>query len=155
VSGPGAFPEPVEIRHERQARRVVVTWDDGHLSVFPLDYLRSWCPCASCQGHAPDAKYLGLEGQELVHVDGVGNYASHHLAGRPQPGIYSPSAAPACPATPAAARNGSVDRQAAGGLLRQDRGSRETPRGALEGQHAGRLPIVLGPDQTIDEPGSR
>ena len=75
MSAPGACPEPVEIRHERQARRVVVTWDDSHSSIFPLDYLRSWCPCASCQGHAPDAKYLGIEGQELVHLDGVGNYA--------------------------------------------------------------------------------
>ncbi len=75
VSGPPAFPEPIEIRHEQKARRVVVTWDDGHSSVFPLDYLRSWCPCASCQGHAPTAKYLDLESQELVHVDGVGNYA--------------------------------------------------------------------------------
>jgi len=75
VSPAASVPEPVEIRHEQKARRVVVTWDDDHQSVFPIDYLRSWCPCASCQGHAPDAKYLGLEGQELVHVDGVGNYA--------------------------------------------------------------------------------
>ncbi len=72
----GAPPaEPVEIRHERSARRVVVTWEDGHLSAFPLDYLRSWCPCAMCQGHGPEARYLDLHGQELVHLDGVGNYA--------------------------------------------------------------------------------
>jgi DUF971 family protein len=75
VTVPPSTPEPVEIRHERKARRVVVFWADGHQSVYPLDYLRSWCPCASCQGHAPTAKHLGLEGQELVHVDGVGNYA--------------------------------------------------------------------------------
>jgi DUF971 family protein len=75
VSPAAHVPEPVEVRHERKARRVVVTWEDGHESVFPVDYLRSWCPCASCQGHAPDTKYLGLEGQELVHLDGVGNYA--------------------------------------------------------------------------------
>ncbi len=67
--------EPVEIRHERAARRVVVTWEDGHLSALPLDYLRSWCPCAMCQGHAPEARSLDLQGQELVHLDGVGNYA--------------------------------------------------------------------------------
>jgi DUF971 family protein len=67
--------EPVEIRHERAARRVVVTWEDGHLSVFPLDYLRSWCPCAVCQGHSAQARYLDLHEQELVHLDGVGNYA--------------------------------------------------------------------------------
>jgi DUF971 family protein len=68
-------PEPVEIRHERAARRVVVSWEDGHVSVFPLDYLRSWCPCAMCQGHEARAKHLGLEGQQLVHLEGVGNYA--------------------------------------------------------------------------------
>jgi DUF971 family protein len=73
VSGPAV--EPVEVRHERAARRVVVAWDDGHESVFPLDYLRSWCPCAMCQGHAPQARYLDLHDQELVHLEGVGNYA--------------------------------------------------------------------------------
>jgi DUF971 family protein len=67
--------EPVEIRHERSARRVVVTWEDGHVSVLPLDYLRSWCPCAVCQGHGSQAKYLDRHGEELVHLDGVGNYA--------------------------------------------------------------------------------
>ena len=25
-------PEPVELRHEKGARRLVITWDDGHLS---------------------------------------------------------------------------------------------------------------------------
>ncbi|MGE0453085.1 MAG: gamma-butyrobetaine hydroxylase-like domain-containing protein [Vicinamibacteria bacterium] len=67
--------QPVEIRHEKGARRVVVDWDDGHVSPFPLDYLRSWCPCAGCQGHDPVAKYLSLTGQELLQLDLVGNYA--------------------------------------------------------------------------------
>ena len=86
MSAPGeASPSRSRSATSSTARRVVVEWDDDHESVFPLDYLRSWCPCASCQGHAPTAKYLGLEGQELVHVDGVGNYADlAHLAGRPQ-----------------------------------------------------------------------
>jgi DUF971 family protein len=69
LSGPAPTPEPIEVR------RRVVSWDDGHSSTFPLDYLRSWCPCASCQGHAPNAKYLNLHGQELVQVEVVGNYA--------------------------------------------------------------------------------
>lgn len=71
----GSSPEPVEVRHERGARRVVIEWDDGHRSVFPLDYLRSWCPCAMCQGHLPVAKYLDLHEQELTHLEAVGNYA--------------------------------------------------------------------------------
>ena len=76
MSEPAAgHPEPLELRHEKAARRLVVTWDDGHVSPLPLDYLRSWCPCASCQGHAPDASYLDLHDQEMVHVEAVGNYA--------------------------------------------------------------------------------
>lgn len=67
--------EPVEVRHERSARRLVVSWDDGHASAFGLDYLRSWCPCAMCQGHQPTARYLDLRDQQLVHLEGVGNYA--------------------------------------------------------------------------------
>jgi len=73
VSDPSA--EPTEIRHKRGAQRVLVTWSDGHETVFPLDYLRSWCPCAMCQGHTGESRYLELEGQELVHLEAVGNYA--------------------------------------------------------------------------------
>ena len=57
---------------------------------FPLDYLRSWCPCASCQGHAPTARYLDLAGQELAHLEGVGNYAiAPTWADGHSTGIYS------------------------------------------------------------------
>ena len=50
MSPAASLPEPVETRHERSARRVVILWEDGHQSVFPLDYLRSWCPCDACGG---------------------------------------------------------------------------------------------------------
>jgi len=70
-----AHPEPVEVRHERGARRVAIEWDDGHRSAYPLDYLRSWCPCALCQGHQPVAKYLDLHDQQIGHLEAVGNYA--------------------------------------------------------------------------------
>lgn len=69
------FPEPVEVRHEKAARRLVVTWDDSHVSTYPLDYLRSWCPCAMCQGHSAVARYLDLAGNDLQSLDGIGNYA--------------------------------------------------------------------------------
>jgi DUF971 family protein len=75
TGGQPPHPEPVEVRHERTARRLVVEWADGHASPYGFDYLRSWCPCASCQGHAPRARYLDLHGQELVHLEPVGNYA--------------------------------------------------------------------------------
>ena len=76
MSTPSAsYPEVVEARHEQSARRVVLTWADGHISTYPVDYLRSWCPCAGCQGHEPVAKYLHLTDQKLVTLEGVGNYA--------------------------------------------------------------------------------
>jgi DUF971 family protein len=75
VSQPPPYPEPVEVRHEKGARRLVVTWEGGHVSAYGLDYLRSWCPCASCQGHAPTTRYLDLHDQQLVHLEAVGNYA--------------------------------------------------------------------------------
>jgi DUF971 family protein len=84
------YPEPLEVRHEKAARRLVVSWDDGHVSTYPLDYLRSWCPCASCQGHVPTARYLDLTGQELVHIEPVGNYAlAPTWADGHNTGIYS------------------------------------------------------------------
>ena len=83
-------PEPLEVRHEKSARRVVVTWEGGHVSTFGLDYLRSWCPCAGCQGHAPVARYLDLVGQELTHLEAVGNYAiAFTWADGHSTGIYS------------------------------------------------------------------
>jgi DUF971 family protein len=75
VGAPQPYPEPLEVRHEKAARRLVVSWDDGHLSTYDLDYLRSWCPCAGCQGHAPTARYLDLHGQDIALLEGVGNYA--------------------------------------------------------------------------------
>ena len=42
-----SYPEPIEARHEQSARRLVLTWADDHVSTYPIDYLRSWCPCAS------------------------------------------------------------------------------------------------------------
>jgi DUF971 family protein len=84
------YPEPVEIRHEKSARRLVLEWADGHASTYDIDYLRSWCPCASCQGHALKAKYLELTNQELVHLELVGNYAlAPTWADGHNTGIYS------------------------------------------------------------------
>lgn len=31
---------------------LVVTWDDGHISYYPLAYLREECPCANCKGES-------------------------------------------------------------------------------------------------------
>ena len=41
--------DPAEVIVDRQERVLIVTWRDGHRSVYPFDDLRRNCPCASCE----------------------------------------------------------------------------------------------------------
>jgi len=38
---------PVDIK-KNDARTLQIEWDDGHISLYPLEFLRRECPCASC-----------------------------------------------------------------------------------------------------------
>jgi len=33
-----------------KSRGIDIDWKDGHHSFFPVEYLRDWCPCATCTG---------------------------------------------------------------------------------------------------------
>ena len=35
---------------KREGTELKVTWDDGHVSLYPMSYLRQECPCAACKG---------------------------------------------------------------------------------------------------------
>ena len=62
---------------------LVVVWNDGHESYYPLEQLRRACPCAACSGEpdlfgrmsrGPQQHYT----QASFHIDSierVGNYA--------------------------------------------------------------------------------
>lgn len=52
-----------------------ILWDDDDLSHYPLEYLRGWCPCAACQGHGAERRYVEVKTPKLVSVSTVGNYA--------------------------------------------------------------------------------
>ena len=41
-----------EARRLPEERRLRLTWSDGGVSELDYDYLRGYCPCAVCQGHA-------------------------------------------------------------------------------------------------------
>ncbi len=69
--------------HLKKTEALLITWADGHQSVFPLRELRKHCPCAGCQG---ERDILGRTRLPIVQTtyDGpitatgaqlVGNYA--------------------------------------------------------------------------------
>ena len=40
---------PVSIKKTASAE-LTITWDDGHVSPYTLEFLRDACPCAGCKG---------------------------------------------------------------------------------------------------------
>lgn len=42
------MPKPDDIELSNRDNHVWIKWDDGHESVYPLDYLRRNCPCIEC-----------------------------------------------------------------------------------------------------------
>ena len=62
-------------------RRLVIRWEDGHASEFPVDILRDFCPCATCrkarmdrneQAEQPKKRSLNVLGAPTrFEVDGL------------------------------------------------------------------------------------
>lgn len=61
-----------------------ITWGDDHSSSYPLRYLRSHCPCATCRSEREEARKNPFRvlpaghrppSAGIVDVQGVGNYA--------------------------------------------------------------------------------
>jgi len=83
-------PQPTEVRRDTAARTVHIDWSDGHHSEYPFAYLRGWCPCASCQGHSGDRRYVHAENTDLQRIAPVGRYAFTFVWGDGhETGIYS------------------------------------------------------------------
>jgi DUF971 family protein len=88
---------PTQIK-QKSATELFVKWDDGHESLFTLQYLRDECPCASCKGetvllhsYTPLKLPVMAPGKyELRSIQQVGNYAIQIYWGDGhQTGIYS------------------------------------------------------------------
>ncbi|MBI5507541.1 MAG: DUF971 domain-containing protein [Deltaproteobacteria bacterium] len=87
-------PAPTSIEVQNAARKVAVTWDDGHESVYDFVYLRGFCPCAECQGHAKGWTFIARANPVVSEVSEVGSYAVNIVwdegQGRPHTtGIYA------------------------------------------------------------------
>ena len=67
---------PVDIAHLTRDNALAITWDDGRRDVLPIGLLRGFCPCASCQGHAPGVRFREPPpGVTLVGAEEIGAYA--------------------------------------------------------------------------------
>ena len=65
-----------EVRRLPEQGRLRLTWSDGHAGELPYGYLRGWCPCAGCQGHALVVRHLPPAGEVAPEtIRPVGNYA--------------------------------------------------------------------------------
>ena len=92
---------PTGITADRKQSVLTITWNDGHLSMYPFGLVRAACPCAECRGShdkmgaVPDLDVFnkaypdGLSAQ-IRNLEAVGSYAitiewedGHHT------GIYS------------------------------------------------------------------
>ena len=82
-------PHPVEVRRLGEARVLRVEWSDAHVSEYPFAYLRGWCPCAACQGHGGERRFVHADG-DLERVNPVGRYALNPVwRDGHESGIYS------------------------------------------------------------------
>jgi DUF971 family protein len=79
-------PEHIAIS---KSRGIEIDWKDGHHSSYGVEYLRDWCPCATCtgaHGTEPRTKTSAQKGapspfqmykprEKMVSIEPVGNYA--------------------------------------------------------------------------------
>lgn len=69
--------KPKAVRSPRGARTTEIDWADGHKGIYPHAILRGYCPCAGCQGHSGEIKFIEPSDaqQELEDITTVGGYA--------------------------------------------------------------------------------
>ena len=82
-------PHPLEVRRLADERLLRITWSDDHVSDFPFAYLRGWCPCAGCQGHGNEKRFVHGN-SDLQTITAVGRYAFSFVWGDGhETGIYA------------------------------------------------------------------
>jgi len=83
-------PEPSAVILDDPSRSVTIRWSDGRTTVYSYHGLRGWCPCASCQGHSSDTRFIDTDNPRPTGHEGIGRYALRFLwADGHSTGMYS------------------------------------------------------------------
>ena len=71
------YPWPTELRVDRAAKTLKVSFDDGASFALPAEFLRVESPSAEVQGHGPGQKTIvaGRRHVGIMDLEPVGNYA--------------------------------------------------------------------------------
>ena len=81
---------PTTVRAPMGATVLEIDWADGHTSVLPNAFMRGYCPCAGCQGHSGEIKFMPGQNAEIATIEEVGAYALQFTWGDGHgSGIYS------------------------------------------------------------------
>ena len=86
---PGDHPltiRPTSIAASRSRGVLIIDWEDGHHSEYPLAGLRAACPCAECRGGHEN---MGLPGNPEMLEQPLRPGASGELEGLDQVGSYA------------------------------------------------------------------
>jgi DUF971 family protein len=79
-----ANPEHIAVS---KSKGIEIDWKDGHHSSYGVEYLRDWCPCASCTGaHGTEPRQKTTEQQaspfqmykpkiKMLSIEPIGSYA--------------------------------------------------------------------------------
>ena len=70
-----SYPWPTELRVNRAAKTLAVTFDDGASFTFPAEFLRVESPSAEVQGHGKPILQFGKLGVGLDKIEPAGQYA--------------------------------------------------------------------------------
>jgi ATP-binding protein involved in chromosome partitioning len=83
-------PEPSDVTIDDKRSVLRIRWSDGQTTEYSFYGLRGWCPCAQCQGHSSETKFVETSNPRLTGYEGVGRYALRMLwADGHSTGMYS------------------------------------------------------------------
>jgi DUF971 family protein len=87
------IPLPLEIT-KTGAHQITVIWDDDHVSVYPIKYLRAQCMCANCVNEITGVRVLDpntvSEDLTVLNAEHVGRYGvKFTFSDRHDAGIYT------------------------------------------------------------------